>query len=398
MKFKHLFLTLFACQMLVSAAIAQQNAATSNGNNAFAFELFKQLYSNSQNVFFSPYSVRSALAMTYSGAEKETKEQMAKVLHLDLDKEIAGKEFLDFDNKVKNINKDTTVRISVANALWKKEDVGYPFKQEYLDLAKKYYNASVFPLPPKAKPINDWVYRKTNGRISNMIADKDITRFTRLILTNAIYFKGEWQNQFKKADTRKDKFKTANSETIDVDMMFQKGFVDYFEDENTQAIKLPYEDGSVLMTIMLPKENSSIETLAKAINANFITKSRFFDKEVEIHVPRFTFRSSFELSDRLVNMGMPDAFIANKADFSGMSDGARVHIEKVIHKSFVEMNEKGTEAAAATTVEMAKGACMGCKEPKRIIFWADRPFIVLITEKTTGNVLFMGTVMNPNQN
>lgn len=386
---------LFAFLLLVSAAIGQTNNATTNGNNAFAFELFKKLYSNDANVFFSPYSIRSALAMTYAGAEKETKKQMSKVLHFDLNNTTTAQEFLDFDKKIKELNKDTTLKISIANALWKKDEPKYPFKKDYLELTKKYFDAAIYPLPPKAKPINDWVSNKTNGKIPTIITNQDITSLTRLILTNAIYFKGEWQEKFRKENTKKEVFHVTKDKSINVDMMHQGAFVDYFEDDNTQAIKLPYNNGSMVMTIVLPKENSSTEALSKDINNAFIANSRFSNNKVQIFIPKFTFSWGKELKEPLKSMGMRDAF-DDDADFSGMTKRKILCIDKVIHKAFVSVNEEGTEAAAATAITMIMATSAMHKLENQIIFKADRPFLVLISEKNTGNILFMGTVINPN--
>jgi len=395
MKLKHHFYTLFASLLMVSAAIGQTNTTIINGNNAFAFELFKKLYSNDKNVFFSPYSIRSALAMTYAGAEKETKNQMSKVLHFDLNNTTTAQEFLDFNNKIKELNKETSLKISIANALWKKDEPKYPFKKDYLQFTKKYYDAAIYPLPPKAKPINDWVSNKTYKRIPSIISDRDITPLTRLILTNAIYFKGEWQEKFRTENTKKAPFHKTKDKTIDVDMMSQSAYVDYFENETTQAIKMPYEGGSLAMTIVLPKENSSLTTLSKDINTDFIANSRFSNTKVQIFVPKFTFSWGKELKEVIKGIGMQDAFNDN-ADFSGMTKGKILEIDKVIHKAFVAVNEEGTEAAAATAVIMRMMTSAMPRPEKKIIFKADRPFLVLISERTTGNILFMGTVENPN--
>jgi len=395
MKLKHHFYTLFASLLMTSAAIGQTNTTIINGNNAFAFEIFKKLYSTDTNVFFSPYSIRSALAMTYAGAEKETRNQMSKVLHFHLNNTTTAQEFLDFNNKIKELNKDTTLKISIANALWKKDESKYPFKKDYLALTKKYYDAAIYPLPSRAKPINNWVSNKTNKRIPSIITDGDITPLTRLILTNAIYFKGEWQEKFRKENTKKEPFYVTKDKAIDVDMMSQSAFVDYFEDENTQAIKMPYEGGSLEMTIVLPKENSSTEALSKNINTDFIANSRFSNTKVQIFVPKFTFSWGKELKEALKSMGMENAFNDN-ADFSGMTKSKILEIDKVIHKAFVAVNEEGTEAAAATAVIMRMMTSAIQRPEKKIIFRADRPFMVLISERTTGNILFMGTVENPN--
>lgn len=394
MKFKHLLYTLLLCFLMAFNALAQSEKGFINGHNAFAFNLFRKLYSPKENVFFSPYSIRTALAMTYAGAKNQTKKQMMDVLYFDTNQLKTHQTFLDFSKKIKAINADSVTKISIANALWKKEN--YTFKKDYLQLINKYYGASLFPLPTNAKPINNWVSKKTNGKINQLISDKDINAFTRLILTNAIYFKGEWQNSFRKEDTKKEVFKTPMGEGVNVDMMYRRGDVNYYEDEEKQAIKLPYKDGSMVMTLILPAENSSIEKLSNKLNDSVLANLNYLEKQVEIYVPKFKFTAKYQLGDVLSSMGMPDAF-DNKADFTGMAGGSSLIIDKVIHKAFVEVNEKGTEAAAATAIMMRMTSCLGCREPKKLVFKADHPFLAIITESKTGNILFMGAVMNPNK-
>lgn len=263
------------------------------------------------------------------------------------------------------------------------------FKKEYLELTKKYYDASIFQLAG-AKPINNWADMNTEGKIKAIVKEDDLKN-AKLVLTNAIYFKGNWLTSFKETDTKKDKFKITNDKVINVDMMFQTNEINYYEDEQNQVIELPYKGETMAMTIILPKESSSIINLANSINYELFTyyNSNLSQHKIKIYIPKFSFTSEYHLEKVLPNMGMPNAFDPIKADFTGMSDG--LSINKVIHKAFIEVNEKGSEAAAVTAVSMTKSIA-----PKEIVFKADRPFMILIADKQTGSILFIGSILNPN--
>jgi len=362
-----------------------QMKETAKGNNTFAIDLYKKIFSEDQNVFFSPYSISSALAMTYAGARGETEKQMIKVLHYDIKQENTHQGFFEINSSLNKYQKEQLIKLSIANALWE----GLPLKQDYLDLTKKYYNASIFPLNG-AKSINDWADLNTNGKIKEIVKASDLANAV-LVLTNAIYFKGDWLTKFDEKITRKSIFKLVNDSVTNVDMMYMNSKVNYFEDAEKQIIELPYKNEKMTMIIVLPGEGSSLKSLTANMDekqfTNFISK--FTSREVNIYLPKFKFSSQFDLEKVLPKMGMPDAFNAMKADFSGMSQEG-LSISKVKHKAIVEVNEKGSEAAAVTAVIMIKAAKM-----KEIFFKADRPFMFYIYDKTTNSILFMGSVLNP---
>lgn len=380
--------TLCFCQLTV-LAIGQSTHKTADSNAVFAFELFKEVFKKDSNVLLSPYSISSALAMTYAGARNETEKQMSRVLHYDLNQLNTHEGFSMINSSFTSYKTDPVIKLSIANALWKDENWG--FKKDYLELTKKYYSASIFPLKG-ARPINDWADKNTNGKIKEIVEEKDLIN-ARLVLTNAIYFKGDWLTSFNQKETKKDKFRTTENKMMDVDMMFQTNEVNYFEDDQNQVIELPYKGETMTMTFLLPKESNSILNLSTNINNKLLDyyNSNLSKQKVKLYIPKFSFTSEFHLEEVLPKMGMPDAFHPIKADFTGMSDG--LSISKVIHKAFIEVNEKGSEAAAVTAVVMRKSSVA----PKEIIFKANRPFILLIIEKQTGSILFIGSVLNPNQ-
>ena len=366
----------------------QTSKETVKGNNSFAFKLFKNIFSGDKNAFISPYSISSALAITFGGARNETERQMSKVMHYDLNKINTHQGFFELNTTLGKLSNDSRIKLSLANALWKDEH--WWFKQDYLDLTKKYYDASIYPLKG-AKPINDWADKNTNGKIKEIVKDIDLVN-ARLVLTNAIYFKGDWVSMFDVKNTKRETFNTSNGKTDSVDMMYQVNLENYFEDEQNQILELPYKGESTSMIIILPKENSSIKNLVSSIDRKQFSfyKSELRKQEVKIFLPKFSFTSKYHLEKVLPQMGMPDAFDVISADFSGMSGG--LSISEVIHKAFIEVNEKGSEAAAVTAVIMIEKAIR-----KEIIFKANRPFMFFICDKQTESILFMGSVLNPKE-
>lgn len=389
MNLKH---CLFAILIAITgfSANAQVAGKTAEGNNLFAFEIFKQVFSENKNVFLSPYSISAALAMTYAGARNETELQMSKVFHFDLNQENTHEGFYTINKNLNRFLNDTTIKLSVANALWKAEYC--VFKSEYFELTKKYYNSSIFTLT-NAKAINDWVKSETNNKIDELVTDADLAG-AQLVLTNAIYFKADWLVSFDKINTKKDKFTTPENKEINADMMFRKDDANYFEDEQNQVLELPYKGKSMSMFIILPKTGNSIATIVKDLDSklfeDYVLKLK--SENVNIFIPKFSYKSDFDLNNVLIRMGMPDAFSQMKADFSGMSSG--LYINKVKHKSFIEVNEKGSEATAATVVIMTRSsaAILNAK-----IFKANRPFIYLIRDNETKSILFIGSILNPVQ-
>jgi serpin B len=382
-----------------------------DGNNKFALELFSKLQSKKGNLFFSPYSISTALAMAHAGARTQTESQMAGVLHFPVSAnrrtDSASKILLDrqqfaaeFGNIIKDLNKrgqKGAYTLIVANALWGQKDYG--FLKEFLELIESSYDGRlnevdfVKAAESARKTINAWVEKKTNGKIKNLISQGVLDSMTRLVLTNAIYFKGNWARQFEEKRTQDAPFTLAEGQKIDVAMMYQKAEFGYMETDTFQALELPYVDQELSMVILLPKEFDALGEFEKTLAPENLTQwlTNIHKREVVVFVPKFKMTSQFSLASVLTSMGMEDAF-SSDADFSGMDGKRDLFISAVIHKAYVEVNEEGTEAAAATGVVMRLTSVGPAQIP---IFRADHPFLFLIRDNLTGSILFIGRVANP---
>lgn len=363
------------------AAAAFDPAASVNG---LAFDLYNTLSSDNEgNLFFSPYSISSALAMTYGGARGETAGQMDQVLHFG-GQDATHPAFSYLRKALNNIQEKGPVQLSVANALWPQED--YAFLPDYLALTKEFYGSKIHPVDYRTdtegarQQINAWVEEQTNDRIQDLIGEGFLSPLTRLVLANAIYFKGNWASQFNEEHTRPAPFTLRDGTTVDVSMMSQTGDFKLARADTFQALELPYEGGDLSMLMLLPHPG---EKLALQLPEDL----EFREMEVMVQLPKFKLEAEFYLGNTLASLGMPLAF-STQADFSGMDDSRNLFIDEVIHKAFVEVNEEGAEAAAATAV----GIRTTSMPPQ---FIADHPFLFLIRENSTGTILFIGRVMNP---
>jgi serpin B len=373
--------------------------AVVEGNTEFAIELYGKVREAEGNVFLSPYSISTALAMTSAGARGNTAQQMAKTLRFSSSNEELHAAFAELEAQLGTIQKKGNVALHAANSLWPQED--YPFLPEYLALLEKYYGVAVTPVNYKTEAeearaiINGWVDQKTNKAIRNLIGPGVLDSLTRLVLANAIYFKGNWARQFKEASTKDAPFYLTREKAVQAPLMTQQEEFGYTESEDLQALELPYVDGDLSMLVLLPREVDGLQEIEKALTVDSLKKwtDRLPKREVRVFLPRFTFTSQFRLEETLTAMGMPDAFDPNKADFSGM-DGRRgwLFIGAVIHKAFVDVNEEGTEAAASTAVAIGLTSAPGAQPP---IFRADHPFLFLIRDNHTGSILFIGRLADP---
>jgi len=371
--------------------------AVVKGNNAFALALYAELKDQEGNLFLSPFSISTALAMTYAGARGNTEAQMAKVLHFDLGQESLHPTFQKLITQMSTQAEQQGYQLNVANALWGQK--GYGFLKKFLDLTKTTYGAGLnevdFRRATEAarKTINTWVEKQTKGKIKNLIRRGILDELTRLVLTNAIYFKGNWASQFDKRQTKNSPFYVRVDRTVNVPMMYQKEKFRYMETGRLQAIELPYVDNELSMVVLLPKEVNGITALENFLTADSLRKwlTCLREQKVDVYLPRFKITSEFRLDTALRSMGMPDAFSLPPADFSGMTGKKDLFISAVIHKAFVDINEEGTEAAAASAVVMEKAMRM----QRPLIFRADHPFIFLIRDTQSGSILFLGRVVNP---
>ncbi len=375
------------------------SAAVVEGNTAFALDLYRELKDTKGNLFFSPYSISTALAMTFAGARENTAKQMADVLHFPSGQNDIHPAFGQLESLLNEVQTKGDIQLNVANSLWPQE--GYPFLAEYLALVKKYYGVAITPVDyrkaaEKAREIiNQWVEEKTKDKIKNLIQPGVLDAVTRLVLVNAIYFKGNWASQFDEKRTKEDTFYLLSGKTVQTPLMAQEKEFAYRDEEFLQVLELPYVGESLSMIVLLPKEKDGLPQLEKQLTAANLRMwtSGPRKQKVKVFLPRFRMTSQFSLSKTLAAMGMRDAFNPDKADFSGMDGRVNwLYIGAVLHKAFVDVNEEGTEAAAATAVVMK--IRMALDQPT---FRADHPFIFLIRENTTGSILFLGRVMDPSQ-
>jgi serpin B len=370
--------------------------AVVRGNTGFGFDLYGRLASKDGNLFFSPYSISTALAMTYAGARSETAEQMARTLHFDLDAQRLHPAFAQLIQAVNGPDKDRPFQLYVANALWGQR--GFDFQKAFLDLVRQDYGAGLREVDFKRateearQTINRWVEDQTNHKIRDLIGTGVLDADTRLVLTNAIYFKAAWASPFLERATKDEDFLVAADKKVRVPMMHQSESFPYYEGANFQMLELPYQGNQQSMVIVLPRPGTPLADVEKLLNEKNLNSwlSSLKGQHVQVALPRFKVTQEFELNRTLADMGMPLAF-TDRADFSGMDGRQDLLISNVIHKAFVEVNEKGTEAAAATAVVMKRTSAV-----TRIIpFRADHPFVFAIRDRGTGSILFLGRVVNP---
>jgi len=371
-------------------------------NTRFALKLYKDLNDGSGNLFFSPYSISTAMAMTWGGARGETASQMAGALEFTLkpDKEGGplGRErlhiaFGELQRSLRAAGGKGGVEMSIANALWPQKD--YPFLKSYLEMIEAEYGSASRPLdyrsPEEARGvINRWVEGETRRKIKDLLPEGSIDSMTRMVLTNAIYFKGNWATQFNVKRTREMPFRLAAGKSRKTPMMFQKGNFGYFQDDEVQVIEMPYKGEKVSMVVLLPRKVDGLAALEKHLAAEKLSGwlGKLRRVKVDTLFPRFKLISRFDLSGKLQNLGMKKAF--SDADFSRMDGTTKLYLSAVFHKAFVEVNEEGTEAAAAT------GAVVGLRSIRRgPSFRADHPFLFLIRDKATGSILFLGRYVSP---
>lgn len=389
-----------------------EDASVADATNTFAVDMYHRLADDADgNIFFSPTSIHTALSMTYAGARGETADQMENVLH------VPGQgihsEYAEF---IAKLNDPATVRVAervdgqanwterpayqlhIANALW--PQAGYPLEESYMQLVRRRYEAMLEQLDyaqpePARKRINEWVEEKTNDRIRDLIGPGVLDRNTVLVLTNAIYFKSNWSEQFSDHATEEGDFHVSVDDTVTVPLMNQTDTFGYAETDRLQILSMPYEANELDMVVVLPREINGLAEVEHELSAEELDEwlGNLERHEVRVTLPKWEFTSEFSLADMLSAMGMPAAF-TNDADFSGMTTAEKLFISAVIHKAFVAVDEEGTEAAAATAVVMARTA-LPTDPPEPKVFRADRPFLFMIRHRSSGAVLFMGRVTSP---
>jgi serpin B len=374
------------------------NQAMVKGNTEFALNLYGTLRGKEGNIFLSPYSVSSALAMTYLGARGETAKQMASVLRLPADQGEATRAFAGLNKSLNGEGATRYYQLDVANALWGAKGVG--FLDAFLKPAHDAFGAGLQELDfekdkeGSRQTINNWVEQKTQGKISNLFPPGSIDSSMRLVLTNAIYFKSAWLVPFYEQFTKQSDFSLANGQKVTVPLMQRTGMFPYFEESGLQGLELPYTGYELSMLILLPRQADGLPALEKSLTAERLSaiESNLSAGNVEVFLPKFKTTSEFELTAPFRKLGMELPF-TDKADFSGMDGKRDLLISAIVHKAYVDVNEKGTEAAAATGVGMTTSAMPAPPREFRV----DHPFLFLIRHRRSGTILFIGRVQNPLQ-
>ncbi|MCS7286379.1 MAG: serpin family protein [Anaerolineae bacterium] len=372
------------------------------GNTAFALDLYQMLRKTAEgNLFYSPYSISIALAMTYAGARGETEKEMARTLHFTLPQNRLHPAFNRLDLELASRGQvpqgeGRGFRLRIANALWGHKD--YEFLPEFLDVLAQNYGAGLMLVDFVSDPegarriINEWVSDQTEGRIRELIPPGTIDILTRLILTNAIYFNAAWAEPFDKELTADGTFHLLDGRKVTVPMMRQTTNLGYTEGEGYQAVEIPYEGQELAMVILLPAEGN-FEAFEESLRAERLQEilQGIKYQQVALTLPRFRVESAFHLAEALKAMGMQTAFTPYQADFSGMDGTRDLYIGHVFHKAFVSVDEEGTEAAAATAVVVRVTAL-----PVSLVeVTVDRPFIFFIRDIQTGAIIFFGRVVDP---
>ena len=402
MKFKQKWVLTVLIPLLygiIPSTYANDNLETIvNSNNAFALDLYANLKNEKKgNLFFSPYSISTALAMAYAGARGNTAKQMAQVLHFTLTPKQLHPAFARLKNQLNTTQEKSNLTLNIANAIWLEQT--YPFVQEFITLLKQHYQAEPNAVDFKTaydtvrKTINTWVEQQTNNKIKNLIKPDTLDQLTRLVLVNAIYFKGDWDAPFEENYTKDDIFWVTPRKEVKTPMMTQTKEFNYLETQEAQLIELSYTNHDLSMIILLPKDKNGLTQLENSLSHKNLNTwlARLRSQEVKVYLPKFKTTSELNLGKTLSLMGMPDAFNNSSADFSGITPSKDIFISALLHKAFVEVNEEGTEAAAATGF-IAKITSIGEPPP---IFKADHPFIFIIRDNHSGSILFLGRMINP---
>lgn len=373
-------------------------------NNQFTLDFYANIKDKEvgKNIFFSSYSISTALTMAYEGARNATADEIQSVFHFPKDDSVRRSSVAAVYNQL--TKKDAKYKLHIANALWAQED--YQLLNEFTETVENFYGGKATAVDfagateEARKMINDWVEDKTNDKIKNLFPQDSLNPLTRLVLTNAIYFKGDWVKQFEKSETRDEEFRVEQDQKVQVPMMRRTddgSEFNYTETDKIQILEMFYDGEELSMMVLLPR-NDDLKSLENSLTVENLNqwRNQLEQQRVNVYMPKFTFDSKYFLNENLKQMGMPSAFTLPSqlggADFSGISGKKDLYIQLVVHQAFVDVNEEGTEAAAATGVSLGEKESFASIVP---VFRADHPFIFLIQERETGNILFMGTVVNP---
>ncbi len=403
-----------ACLWLQLPALGEQIPATTSspvagdgdrmtvteGNNGFAIALYAQLHKENGNLFFSPESISTSLAMAYTGARGETAAEMAKTLRFTVPsarlQPAMGALLADLNAA------HPGYQLRVVDALWAQQ--GFTFLPEFLKQIEVNYGAGFHQVDfigateAARGTINHWIEQKTDDKITDLLQPGVLTPQTKLVLTNAIYFKGDWQTEFDTTLTKIADFHTSQTESVQAPLMHREGGFKYSDGGSFQSLEIPYRSGELSMVIFLPKEVGGLSELEQSMSV--ANTEQWFKQlkpvpKVIVSFPKFKMTQQFGMSSVLGEMGMPQAFQKGVANFSGMDGKKDLLLSAVIHKAYIDVNEEGTVAAAATAVVMNRAMAMTPIRPQPPVFRADHPFVFLIRENSSGAILFMGRVVDP---
>ncbi len=397
----YLYIVLLAILSLlwssISLAAEPQKEPALNPINEFGLELYQKLKGNDDNLFFSPYSISVALSMVCAGTRGETRDQIAKATHSKSYRECLPPAVELLNRDMAGSNPKGNGELRVANGLWLQK--GFDFNQDYLKAAEETYGAHPSVLDFEANPesarseINKWVAQQTRDKIQDLMTKGSIDRLTRFVLANAIYFKGKWNLEFDKKLTKKSPFTALDGKEASVPMMNRDGMFGYSAGDGFQVLAMPYKEGHLSMVVLLPAEGVSLKTFDEKLIPNMLSAwlRELKNTKVDVYIPKFRMTTPVYLLDPILkDMGMTKAF-SKDADFSGMSPSKDLYISTVAHKAFVDVNEEGTEAAAATGIGVRSAAIA----PRKIVFKADRPFLFFIRHDPTDTILFFGRFIKP---
>ena len=371
------------------AVSEEDQKALVGGNTAFALKLYRVLAAKEGNLFFSPYSISSALGMTYAGARGNTDTEMKTALCFPLEQAKLHPAFNGLNGALASTAKETGQKLNIANGLCL---TGADVNKEFKALLADHYGAELFA--GDLDVINGWVKKKTEGKIEQIL--KELHPQSVCVLLNAIYFKGTWASQFKERSTREAPFRMSSVKSVRVPLMYQKGAFRLLQQKGFQAISIPYKGKQLSMVIFLPRKVDGLPAMEKKLTTDALAQwLTALDKRAEgttdLYIPKYKVETEYDLVPPCKQLGMKDAFQPNVADFRGMGwPKGKLWINQIKHKAFVEVNEEGTEAAAATAVEMVTE--MARMDP---VFRADHPFLFIIRDNPTGTILFMGRMADP---
>lgn len=382
---------IFILTFLSTFRLIAQHTNISGSLNDFSFDIYRQIKSDKDNLFFSPLSIDFALLMAKEGSKSDTKAGFEKVLHLD--SKLNNKDALDFVLNLKNFI-DSSNYMTISNAIWIQK--GFNINSDYKNIIQSNYSADAFIVNflqknESANQINNWVAKKTNNLIKEIISPNSIEDSTKLVLTNAIYFIGKWSDEFNKNITKKDNFYSIMYDTLKIDFMHKTEHLSYFENTDFQFMSKYYKGNDKSFCVILPKKRygiSSIETMLKKSLLDSIFRN-IVSNEVELTLPKFKIETNYSLNDALITLGLKKAF-SDYADFSGISKNPRLKISDVSHMAYIKIDEEKTEAAAVTGLRMMVASSAKGPKPKPKIFKADHPFVFMIIDNKTKGIIFIG--------